>query len=265
MKVANIGNRSFAATMVALGILGFVYGDFAMVWQEVPNWVPGREILAYLCAAIMFFCGVGLMLSRMRRPASAVLLVYLVLWELLLRVPKVLIAPQVVVNWSSCAETAIYVAAGWALFAALFESSRDSGILRFITGDRGILGSRLLYGLALIPCGLAHFAYAKETADFIPEAWIPWHLGWAYLTGTAFLAAGVAILIRIRLAPLAATLSAVMMGVFTLMVWLPQVWSAPNGRFQWTGLLISSALAAAGWAIADSYHRTTTSTTQREP
>jgi uncharacterized membrane protein len=259
MKVVNIGNRSFAASMVALGCLGFVYGDFAMNWQEVPNWVPGREILAYICAAIMFFCGAGLMLSRMPRLAAAVLLVYLVLWELLLRVPKVLIAPKVEVNWAGCAETAIVVAAGWALFAGLFESSRDSGILRFITGNRGIRGSRLLYGLALIPCGLAHFAYAKETADFIPEAWIPWHLGLAYLTGTAFLAAGIAILIRTRLAPLAATLSALMMGVFTLMVWIPQVWSAPSERFQWTGLLISSALAAGGWVIADSYHRMTPS------
>jgi uncharacterized membrane protein len=255
MKVVSVGSRSFAASMAALGILGFVYGDFAMVWQEVPNWVPGRELLAYVCAAIMFFCGVGLMLPRMARLASGVLLIYLVLWLLLLRVPKVLVAPGVVVSWSSCGETAICVAAGWVLFAALF-GSHDSGTARFITGDRGIRGARLLYGLALIPCGLAHFAYAKETADFIPEAWIPWHLGWAYLTGTAFLAAAVAILIKTRPAALAATLSAVMMGLFTLMVWIPRVWSAPHERFQWTGLLISSALAAGGWALADSYRKT---------
>src|SRR5580700_5961102 len=155
MKVVSVGSRSFAATMVALGILGFVYGDFAMVWQEVPNWVPGRELLAYLCAAIMLLCGVGLMLPRTARLASGVLLLYLVLWLLLLRVPKVLAAPGVVVAWSGCGDTAIYVAAGWVLFG-------------------GIRGARLLYGLALIPCGLAHFAYAKETAEFIPEAWIPW-------------------------------------------------------------------------------------------
>ena len=238
MQAASIGNRSFAATMVALGILGFVYGDFAMVWQEVPNWVPGRELLAYLCAAIMLLCGVGLMLPRTARLASGVLLLYLVLWLLLLRVPKVLAAPGVVVAWSGCGETAIYVAAGWVLFG-------------------GIRGASLLYGLALIPCGLAHFAYAKETAEFIPEAWIPWHLGWTYFTGTAFLAAAIAILSRARPAALAATLSAVMMGVFTVMVWIPRVWGAPHERLQWTGLLISSALAAAGWAVADSYRRTT--------
>lgn len=254
MEDVGAGNRSFAAAMAALGILGFVYGDFAMVWQEVPNWVPGRELLAYLCAAIMFFCGVGLMLPRMARLASGVLLIYLVLWLLLLRVPKVLAAPGVVVSWSSCGETAICVAAGWILFAALF-GSRDRRTLSFITGDRGIRSARLLYGLALIPCGLAHLAYAKETADFIPEAWIPWHLGWAYLTGAAFLAAAIAILSKARPAASAAALSAAMMGVFTIMVWIPRVWSAPHERFQWTGLLISSALAAGGWVVADSYRR----------
>ncbi len=59
MKVVSVGSRSFAASMAALGILGFVYGDFALVWQEVPKWVPGRELLAYVCAAIMFFAESG--------------------------------------------------------------------------------------------------------------------------------------------------------------------------------------------------------------
>jgi uncharacterized membrane protein len=249
--------------MVALGILGFVYDDFAMNWQEVPKWVPGREILAYICAAIMFFCGVGLMLRRVARLASGVLSIYLVLWLLLLRVPNVLMAPKIEVYWANCGETAIYVAASWALFAALFRSG-ESGNLRLIAGDQGIRGARFLYGVALIPCGLAHFAYAQATADFIPEAWIPWHLGWAYLTGAAFLVAAVVILAKMQLTALAATLSAVMMGVFTLMVWIPRLWSAPNERFQWTGLLISSALAAGGWAVADSY-RSTIQGAHRDP
>jgi hypothetical protein len=153
MKVVSVGSRSFAASMAALGILGFVYGDFAMVWQEVPNWVPGRELLAYVCAAIMFFCGVGLMLPRMARLASGVLLIYLVLWLLLLRVPKVLVAPGVVVQWSSCGETAIYVAAGWALFAALF-GSHDHGSSRFFTGDRAFAAQGCYTAWRSFPAGL---------------------------------------------------------------------------------------------------------------
>jgi uncharacterized membrane protein len=256
MKLVGIGNRSFAAAMVALGILGFVYQDFAMNWQKVPDWVPAREFLAYLCAATMLVCGVCLCLPRTAQLASCVLFTYLVLWLLLLEIPKVLGAPFVEVYWADCGETAILVAAAWVLLAGLF-GSRDTGILKFLTGDRGIRDARFLYGLALIACGLAHFVYAQATADFIPEEWIPWHLAWAYLTGTAFLAAAAAILLPTRLSRPAASLSAVMMGVFTVMVWIPRVWTAPNERFQWTGLLISSAMAAAGWVIADSYRGAT--------
>jgi hypothetical protein len=38
---------AFAVGMIGLGILALVYGDFAMVWQPVPDWVPGRMALAY--------------------------------------------------------------------------------------------------------------------------------------------------------------------------------------------------------------------------
>jgi uncharacterized membrane protein len=42
--------------------------------------------------------------------------------------------------------------------------------------------------LALIPLGLSHFVYVKLTAPLVP-GWLPYHTGWAYLTGAAHLAA----------------------------------------------------------------------------
>jgi uncharacterized membrane protein len=52
----------FAAGMIGLGILALVYGDFALVWQPVVPWIPGRTILAYASGLIMLFGGVGLLL-----------------------------------------------------------------------------------------------------------------------------------------------------------------------------------------------------------
>jgi hypothetical protein len=36
----------FAIGMVGLGILALIYGDFALVWQPVAPWIPGRTVLA---------------------------------------------------------------------------------------------------------------------------------------------------------------------------------------------------------------------------
>ena len=52
----------FAFGMIGLGILALTYGDFALVWQPVAAWVPGRTVLAYASGLIMLLGGVGLLL-----------------------------------------------------------------------------------------------------------------------------------------------------------------------------------------------------------
>lgn len=249
MRVTNPGYLSFAIAMMALGLLGFTYGDFALVWQEVPQWVPAREAIAYACATVALAGGLGLLWARASGPATAILFVYLSAWLLLLRAPKLITAPLQEVSWSGCGENAIMVAGAWALFATL-NPSQSGCWSRHLTGERGIRAAMLLYGLALSPCGLAHLVYSRATAELVP-AWLPWHLGWAYLTGVAFLLAAAAILLRTPYARLATNLSAAMMGAFTLLIWLPAVVAAPRDRFFWTGLCISSALTVSGWAVAE--------------
>lgn len=73
MTTLRSGVAALALALIALGILGLGNGDFAMVWQPVPAWVPLREPLAYLFAAASLAAGLGLSWRRTAAPACATL------------------------------------------------------------------------------------------------------------------------------------------------------------------------------------------------
>src|SRR5271169_5363967 len=249
MRIASVGHAVFAAALMALGILGLVKGDFVAVWQPVPKGVPAREILVYLCAIICLASGIGLLWERSAAAAVRLLLGFLLLWLLLVRVPGILHAPAVEGSWFGAGETAVMLAGAWVLYA-WFATEWDRQRLDFATGDKGVRIARMFFGLALIPFGVGHFVYLKDTAALVP-GWLPWHVGWAYFFGCTFIAAGVAVLIGV-FARLAAALSALQMGMFTLLVWVPIVATlVSKDSFQWSETIDSLALTAGAWVVAD--------------
>jgi hypothetical protein len=250
MRITSIGHAVFAATLIALGLLGLIKGGFTVIWQPVFDHVPAATPLAGLCAVVSLACGLGLLWSRSTALAARVLFFYALAWMLVFKLPLIVRAPLTEGSYQYCSEMAVIVAAAWTLHA-WFATDADRRRLGFAVGHRGLRMARVLYGLALIGFGFSHFVYLNLTAPLIPH-WLHAPVFWAYFTGAAYLAAGAAILSNV-LARLAAALSAVMMGLFLLLIWLPMVAAGHVSAFNWGETYATWVLTAAAWVVTDSW------------
>lgn len=241
------GRIALALVMIALGLRGLAFGDFAGTWQRIPiAHLPAHDLFVYLTALVELATGIGILLPRLARISAGTMAVFALLWMVLLKLPAIVYAPSMEAVWLGAGEIAVILAGAWVVFATL---AKPDG--RFLAGRNGIRNARLLFVLALPTIGLSHYFYADITAGFVP-AWLPWRHGWAYLTGAGSLATAIGILFGLW-PRLAATLEAAMLGIITVLVWLPPLFAQPHDSGAWSAFLMSSAIAAGAAAMADSY------------
>jgi uncharacterized membrane protein len=235
----------FAIGLLGLGVLALIYHDFALDWQPVPLWVPGRTILAYISGILMLGCAAGLVFRATAAWSVRILFPYLFIW-MLLKVPVLFAAPGMEAVWLGFGEIVMLMTGGWILWA-VSDDIAPSSVLALIGGRVGLQRAIVAFGLALLPIGLSHLVYIPETVGFVPR-WLPARTFWACLTGAGQIACGLGLLFRI-VPGVAAWCEAGMVSLFTLLVWLPSVVSKPTDRGAWTGFFISWILGSAAWVV----------------
>jgi uncharacterized membrane protein len=249
LRFVSFGHVLFAASMITIGVMGLMKGEFVLIWSGVPEGIPVRHTLAYLCALVSVGSGLGTLWKRTAAFTAGALLAYLVLWLALFRAPLVARTPTAPGNWWVFGETSAMIAGAWVLLIG-FTGDRSGARLGFVTSDVGLRIARFFYALGVIQFGIGHFTFLERTVGMVP-GWLPWHIGWAYFTGGALIAAGVAILAGV-LARQAALLSAWELTLFTLLVWVPSVIRGPNAE-QWNEFVESCVLTGTAWLVTESY------------
>lgn len=224
---------AYATAVAALGAL-LVSKQFVFVWAPIQKWVPGRDVLSVVLGALLVVLAVGLGWRKTVARAGTALAIVFAGWLVLLQAPRIAVAPGAEFLWAGGAQIATAIAAAW------------------IAAGRAPRPARVMFAVALLPIGLHHFL-AEGAVGAVP-AWLPFRLGWLYLTGAAHIAAGLAILVGI-VPRWAAMLEAIMIAGFVLLVHVPGVIDAPADPLQWTMLVVASVIGAAAWVVAASYRR----------
>ncbi len=275
------GIRLYGLGAIALGLVGLVWGDFALQWQPVAAWVPGRTVLAYSFSGALVITGAAINgvttngTSSTSAFGAAALTGLYGLVVIFMHGPQILLHPASFVAWDGAAEQLALFAGGLAAYSYLTRTGAGAaartGAGPLAAGPAVGSAARpetvaasppsssnshrlgqaatVTMGVCLLMFGTAHFLYLDFTASMVP-AWLPGgRKFWAVATGVGHLAAGVALItgIKARLAAIAVT---VMFGIFSVLVHLPLLLADPRAHLGWVMNAINLALTGAAWASA---------------
>jgi uncharacterized membrane protein len=215
----------YALGAILLGAVAIWFHDFALQWQPVPAGFPLRVPLAYVSGALLILGGVAVLGTRFARAGALLLGCAYGLWLLILHGPILVSKPGDLGTWNGVAEVAFMIAGAVTLYAA--ASGTPSAKFQH--------GVCLAAGFSALVFGATHFKYAEFTASMVP-AWLPpSQIFWAFVTGIK--------------ASLGATLLAIMMALFVLLVHIPRVAAAPGEHAEWIMLGVALSLSGSAWAI----------------
>lgn len=243
-KPTQFGCRVYGLGIIALGLIGFVWGDF-ISGQPVPKWFPERTTLAYAAAAFMLVSGAAIEWRKTVAWAAAALTVYYGLAVLLLENGNVILKNLTVFGaYSGAAEPLAIMAGAVIVYAA--TANIDAALAARLTRI-----AQLAFGVCALLFGGAHFVYMNYTAPLVPTWLPPSQEFWGYATGIFHIAGGLAILAGIR-ARLAATLTAAMYASFLPLVFVPVLMVETASVFRWTECATTVVLVGVAWIVADS-------------
>ncbi len=224
-----------ALPMVIFGVEHFLFANF--VAMIVPPWVPWHLFWTYFVGIALIAAGVAILVKREAQLAGFLLgamilaFVLLIHSRLLARWPGDVFAANPIFGpypgrlHNACKDLGL---SG----AAFLFAGTQSETWKLQHKDKVFTIGRVLFAIAVTALGLLHFVYPEFAPGVQPMSAavkfpLPWQPAWSYLTGIAFLAAGIAIFLNSKVR-LAATLLGLLILLFGLIVWVPWLAAHPE-------------------------------------
>ena len=245
-----IGIVVLGLASIAAGILDLIWGEFESAHQPIQAYgdhIPGVTFFAYVTAIWLIVGGAAILFERTARIGTVMLAVIYTAFALFW-LPRFSTAPRylgyrlsVYLGVAGGPGGQLIVTIG-ALIVYAAKSGRDLSALEATV-------ARWVFGLFVADFGIVHLLDIAQPARMVP-AWMP--MGgafWAWVSGIAFILAGLGIVSGV-LDVLAARLLAVMFLLFSILVLTPNAIASPHDHTTWGGDAYNLAAAGATMIFA---------------
>ena len=221
------GRAFYAIGILAFGIQQLVIHDFRPeILPPFPNWAHQHFIFSFitgiaLIAAAFVISGVLKIPVNIRRNVFLGLGFYFLLLIICFHLPyNLVLGPNKAIHmgvWAPMLKELAYCGGAFVLAGSFenYEKSRNSIPLNILVISVG----RIFFSITMIIYGYSHFLYTDYISQMVP-AWFGFPLFWTYFAGTALIGAGLCIMFKILLKPVAALL-AIMIFLWFIVLHVP--------------------------------------------
>jgi len=244
------GRACYGILMMTIGINQFIFADFRpAILPPWPSWRTSPEIAAYLTGIVFLAAGLAVVFSKKAKPVAlalgCILLAVILFWHL----PYILfIQPHLIRHlgvWGDVAKTLAFCGGAFVVAGSFLQEPRAERTTPrvLVLPEKLIPSGRIFFATTMIVFGIDHFLYVEYISKMVP-GWIPGHFFWTYFTGAALVGSGTAIVLKIKIKPVALLLS-LMIFLWFILLHIPGAIADPVVDH---GNLVLSAADALGFS-----------------
>ena len=238
MKLLIKTGRLFYGTgIAALGIHQLVIKDFRPeILPPFPVWAHKYIVFPVLSGIALLFAGIIISgLVTIKHVTTKKICLYLGFGFLALIITShlpyiLLLSPGKASHlevWFGAGEALAYCGGAFVMAGSFSENSFSGGQKNFfeLLLEKLIPAGRIFYSLLIILFGCSHFVFTDFVSTMVPK-WFGVPLFWTYFAGAALIGAGIAIIFKIWIKPIAFLL-AIMLFLFFIFFHVPDAIANP--------------------------------------
>jgi uncharacterized membrane protein len=244
--LTKLGRFFFAIPLIVFAVEYLARGRWRGGMPPVPPWTHGEHIFSYVAGAILLVISISLLINKEAGISATILGLLFMFCVVFLHAAKHF--SGIIHDGNTRTRAFETFALGGAAFILAALLSKGSSI-QFLSSANPMLAiiGRYIYAFSMIIFGVQHFMYAQYIAFLIPN-WMPAHLFLAYFTGTAFIAAGVAIAVHI-FSRLASILLGLMFFLWVVTLHTPRVIASPRNTDELVSLFVALAFSGSSFLL----------------